>query len=118
MLFNLKKLNFNFSACLRIRVNNDSGVKTKRRQLEPLGFLLSVFVSVAASLGGPWGFRFNLQKLYFNISVCPECSFFMLCKRVNNDSGLKSRQLEPLVFSDFQYLYHQLCSENERLHSD
>ena len=85
---------------LNKRVNNDSGVKTKSRQLEQLGFLLSVFVSAAASLGGPWVFRFNLQKLYFNTSASPECSIFMPSKRVNNDSGVKtkSRKSEPQGF--------------------
>ena len=87
-------------------VDNESGMKTKSRELEPLGFLLSVFVSAAASVGGSWVLCFNLQKLYFNISACPECSIFMLSKRVNNDSGVKtkSRQLEPLGFN-FQCLY-------------
>ena len=48
-----------------------------------------------------------------NIAACPECSIFMVSKRLYNDSGVKtkSRQLH-------QYLYQQLGSENEQLHSE
>ena len=54
-----------------------------------------------SSLGAPWHcLHFNLQKLYFVISECPECSFVMLSKIIHNDCREKTKciQLEPLCF--------------------